>query len=70
MYVYKRPPTGKGGTWQEVFVRGTDPHFRLVFSRPNLSGKTVKAAYEDTRHVPKSPLLHKLDAIGFFFPRS
>ena len=42
----------------------------IISKNPEHRGKSIRAAYEDVRIAPRSPLLLDLSQVGFVFPRS
>ena len=67
VYFFKRGP--KLGTWEIGYVRSADDQSVSLSSARSHKGKPIRAAYEDVRLAPSSPLLRDLDEIDFVFPR-
>ena len=68
VYFFKR--SAKFGLWESAYIRDCHPHFAVLSRKQDHAGKPIRAAYEDIRKAPSSPLLQELDRIDFIFPRS
>ena len=68
VYFFKR--SAKFGLWESPYIRDCHLHFAVLSPNQYHIGKPIRAAYEDIRKAPTSPLLQELDRIEFTFPRS
>ena len=67
VYFFRRVPKP---TWVKAWVRSAQDHLVLVSTRQDHSGKPVRAAYEDLRLQPETPLLKELDECDPLYPNS
>lgn len=60
----------KFGSWNKGFVRAIEPNIVVIYTSSSDKRNPVRAAYEDVRLTPDSPLLLEMNEVVFVFPRS